>query len=66
MAENLEQLATALVALGYSPEESTAMAAQLGRRARQLAERKGRSYDEVLAHFLNLMRQSWTPKARKV
>ncbi len=35
------------------------MAAQLDKRARQLAERKGRSYDEALAHLLDLMRQGW-------
>jgi hypothetical protein len=33
------------------------MAAQLDKRARQLAERKGRSYEDALAHLLELMRQ---------
>jgi hypothetical protein len=35
------------------------MAAQLDKRARQLAEQKGRPYDEALQHLLALMRQGW-------
>ncbi len=53
------QLAAALVALGCPPEKSAAMAAQLDKRARQLAEQKGRGYDEALAHLIALMKQGW-------
>jgi hypothetical protein len=53
------QLAAALVALGCPPEKSAEMAAQLDKRARQLAEAKGRSYEEALAHLLGLMKQGW-------
>jgi cell division protein ZapA (FtsZ GTPase activity inhibitor) len=35
------------------------MAAQLDKRARQLAEQKGRSHEEALAHLLALMKQGW-------
>jgi hypothetical protein len=35
------------------------MAAQLDKRARQLAGQKGRSYEEALAHLLTLMKQGW-------
>jgi len=56
------ELATLLVALGCPREKSVEMAAQLDKRARQLAEQKGRSYDEALAHLLNLMRQGWAAK----
>ena len=56
----LDQLAQALVALGCPAEKSVEMAAQLDKRARQLAEAKGRSYDEALAHLLGLMRQGWS------
>ena len=35
------------------------MAAQLDKRAHQLAEQKGRSYEEALQHLLTLMRQGW-------
>ena len=38
------------------------MAAQLDKRARQLAEHKSRSYEEALAHLLGLMRQGWAAK----
>jgi hypothetical protein len=56
---NLEELSRALVALGCPPEKSAEMAAQLDRRARQLAAAKGRTHEEALAHLLNLMRQGW-------
>ena len=56
----ISELAKALTALGCPPEKSVEMAAQLDKRARQLAEQKGRSYDEVLKHLLNLMRQGWS------
>jgi hypothetical protein len=35
------------------------MAAQLDKRARQLAEQKGRTYDDALAHLLELMKHGW-------
>ena len=35
------------------------MAAQLDKRARQLAAEKGRSYEEALKHLLTLMNQGW-------
>ena len=55
----LDQLAQALVGLGCPAEKSAEMAAQLDKRARQLAETKGRTYEEALAHLLGLMRQGW-------
>jgi hypothetical protein len=60
----LSELAAALVALGCPPEKSSAMAAQLDRRARQLAAQKGRTYEEAMAHLLNLMRQGWAAKEK--
>jgi hypothetical protein len=58
----LAQLAAALVALGCPSEKSAEMAAQLDRRARQLAADKGRTYEEALTHLLQLMRQGWAAK----
>ena len=55
----LEELAAVLAGLGCSLAKSTAMAAQLDKRARQLADQKGRSYDDALVHLLGLMRQGW-------
>jgi pyrroline-5-carboxylate reductase len=60
----LDQLAAALVALGCPPEKSSEMAAQLDKRARQLAEQKGRSYEEAIAHLISLMRQGWAAQSR--
>ncbi len=61
--ENSE-LARILVALGCPAEKSADMAAQLDKRARQLAADKGRSYDEALQHLLMLMRQGWAAKEK--
>jgi len=56
------ELAGLLVALGCPEAKSKEMAAQLDKRARQLAEQKGRNYDEALEHLLGLMRQGWAAK----
>jgi hypothetical protein len=56
--ENSE-LAQVLVALGCPPEKSDEMAAQLDKRAKQLAEQKGRTYEDALRHLLTLMKQGW-------
>jgi hypothetical protein len=34
----------------------------LDKRARQLAEQKGRTYEEAMTHLLQLMRQGWAAK----
>ena len=60
----LAQLAEALVGLGCPPEKANEMAAQLDKRARQLAEQKQRSYDDALTHLLQLMRQGWAAKEK--
>jgi hypothetical protein len=60
------ELALVLVALGCPAEKSGEMAAQLDKRARQLAERKERSYDEALEHLLKLMAQGWAAKEKGV
>ena len=61
---DLAQLETALGALGCPPDKCAEMAAQLDKRARQLAESKARSYDEAMAHLLGLMKQGWAAKER--
>jgi len=60
----ISELAKVLVALGCPPEKSAEMAAQLDKRARQLAEQKGRSYEEALQHLLTLMKQGWSAKEK--
>ena len=55
----ISELAKALVALGCPADKSAEMAAQLDKRAKQLAEQKGRPYKEALAHLLALMKQGW-------
>jgi len=55
----ISEIAKTLVALGCPAEKSGEMAAQLDKRARQLAEQKGRSYEEALQHLLQLMKQGW-------
>jgi hypothetical protein len=58
------ELAKVLVALGCPPEKSNEMAAQLDKRAKQLMELKGKSYDESLRHLLALMQQGWAAKEK--
>ena len=61
---NPTELAQVLVALGCPAEKSTEMAAQLDKRAQQLAAEKGRTYEEALAHLLTLMKQGWAAKEK--
>jgi hypothetical protein len=58
------ELSKVLVALGCPSEKSSEMAAQLDKRAKQLAAEKNRSYDEALKHLLNLMQQGWAAKKK--
>ncbi len=60
----ISELAKVLAALGCPAEKSAEMAAQLDKRARQLAAQKGRSYEEALQHLLNLMKQGWAAGGR--
>lgn len=57
-----KELAEVLVALGCPADKCAVLAAQLDKRARQLAEQKQRSYEDALAHLLGLMRQGWAAK----
>jgi hypothetical protein len=59
---DLNELAALLVGMGCPQPKSAEMAAQLDKRARQLAEEKGRSYEDALTHLLELMRQGWAAK----
>ena len=59
---DLKELAALLVGMGCPQSKSAEMAAQLDKRARQLSEQKSRSYEDALAHLLELMRQGWAAK----
>ena len=59
-APELAAITEALKKLGCPPNKAADMAAQLDKRASQLAQEKGRSYEEALAHLLNLMKEGWT------
>jgi F0F1-type ATP synthase membrane subunit b/b' len=61
---NLTELAALLVTVGCPQEKSLEMAAQLDKRAKQLAEEKRKSYEEALAHLLALMKQGWAAKEK--
>jgi hypothetical protein len=62
----ISQLAQILVALGCPAEKSAEMAAQLEKRAKQLAAEKKCSDAEALQHLLKLMRQGWSAQGRNV
>jgi len=61
---NSADLAALLVGLGCPAEKSGEMAAQLDKRARQLAAHRGRSYDEALRHLIGLMKQGWAAQEK--
>jgi hypothetical protein len=60
----LDQLAALLGGLGCPPGKTREMAAQLDKRARQLAEQKHKTYEEAMTHLLNLMKQGWAAKEK--
>jgi hypothetical protein len=62
----ISDLAKVLSALGCPHEKSAEMAAQLDKRAKQLAAEKNRTYDEALEHLLKLMAQGWAAKEKGV
>ncbi len=61
---DVKELAPVLVSLGCPEEKAGEMAAQLDKRASQLAKLKHRTYEEALAHLLELMRQGWAAKEK--
>jgi hypothetical protein len=62
----IQELATVLERLGCPETKSLEMASQLDKRATQLAEQKGRTYDEALTHLVQLMSQGWAAKEREI
>jgi hypothetical protein len=62
--EALDNLASVLTLLGCPKEKSLEMAAQLDKRARQLSQQKGKTYEEAMAHLLALMKQGWAAKEK--
>lgn len=61
-----DQLASALIQIGCPAQKSNEMAAQLIRRASQLAKTTGRAETEAMRHLLELMRQGWAAKDKKL
>jgi hypothetical protein len=58
------QLSALLTRLGCPESKAAEMAAQLDKRARQLALEPGRNYEAALTHLVGLMRQGWAAKER--
>ena len=61
---DLALLGQMLVALGCPDGKSAEMAAQLDKRARQLSNERGQSYDQAMAHLVGLLKQGWAAKER--
>jgi hypothetical protein len=61
---DLVQLAEMLVAMGCPREKSGEMAAQLDKRARQLADANSSTYEQSIGHLLGLMKQGWAARER--
>lgn len=60
----LELLAQALEGMGCPGEKCSEMAAQLDKRAKQLAAQDERSYEDAMKHLLSMMSQGWSAKER--
>lgn len=60
-----DRLASALIQMGCPAEKSNEMAAQLIRRASQLAKTTGRAETEAMRHLLGLMRQGWAAQNKE-
>jgi hypothetical protein len=58
------ELSAALKGLGCPPARCLEMARQLDKRARQLADERGQTFEEALAHLLDLMGQGWAAQGR--
>src|SRR5262245_18791110 len=65
-ALDLKQLAAALTSMGGPPEKCEEMAAQLHKRAKQLAGQKQTTYEAAMEHLLRLMSQGWAAKDRGI
>jgi hypothetical protein len=63
-AMNQSEIASLLVSIGCPAGKAGEMADQLDKRAKQLAEAKGRTYEESMAHLLGLMKQGWAAKEK--
>ena len=63
---DLATIAAALVALGCPSESSAGMAAQLDKRARQLAADRGLAHGAAVSHLLRLMAGGWAAQARGI
>jgi hypothetical protein len=59
-----QEIASLLVVMGCPSEKSLEMAAQLDKRAHQLMEKTGRSYDDSLVHLIELMKQGWAAQEK--
>ncbi len=61
----VEEIAQALATLGCPPERCAEMAAQLDKRAGQLAVIKNLPHDEAVAHLLRLMAAGWAAQSAR-
>ena len=61
---DIPEIARVLSALGCPAEKSTVMAAQLDKRARQLMEERGQTYEEALQGLLTLMATGMAEKKK--
>jgi len=63
-ADTVNAIASVLQGFGCPPDKCPEMALQLHRRAGQLSEAKGRSYEEALGHLLRAMAGGWAAQSQ--
>jgi hypothetical protein len=62
---NQQEIESFLINLGVPVGNASAMAQQLQKRAKQLAEKRNQSYEEMLTHLINLLKQGWAAKQKE-
>ena len=63
-ADTVNAIASVLQGFGCPRDKCPEMALQLHRRAGQLSEAKGRSYEEALGHLLRAMAGGWAAQSQ--
>ena len=64
MSFDPELLGTLLIQLGCPEAKAPEMAAQLDKRAQQLAAERNQTYDDSLRYLLKLMSQGWAAQGK--
>ena len=60
----LEEIKKLLQQFGCPEDKLDTLASQLDKRAQQLGQRPGQTYEGALTHLISMMQQGWAAKER--